>query len=141
MPSSRSKLTPILRTTGRLADKGFNALVRQNRRVAQHWQSSSDLWGHVQQLNLNCAKVSLHCRASQRSKQRYQHYVDYGEYPSKVTEGWWWFRDVMLIYPLEILWAYVQPILLSMLLGLLTTVLVIVANVVFFGGIYLLLTS
>lgn len=145
MPRPRSRYTPaanrFLRTTGKIADKSFNAMARQNQGVAGHCQASYDLWSSVQDLNLSCASVRFHCRAVDRIYQKSQYYQAHGEYPSIVVRAWWWFRDVMLLYPLDLLWAYLQPILLYLFFLLVTALLIIVANVIFFGGIYLLLTA
>ena len=143
MPRSRSRYIPaanrFLRTTGKVADKSFNALVRQNQKASQYWQTSSSLWGDLQSLGLNCATISMYVRSMRRTNLNLEHYLAYGRYPNILIRGLRWLRDVVILFPLDVLWAFLMPILLSLFCGLLTIVLVIAANVLFFGALCLLL--
>lgn len=142
---SRSSFTPVanqfLRATGRIADKGYRAYARQNQGVTDYWASRGDLVSSMQQLNLNVATISRHSRAIHRIQQEYAHYVAHGEYPSIPIRVWGWCRDEVLLRFLDIIWAYLQPILFSIFYALLMMVLIIVGNVLFFGTLYLLLTA
>lgn len=143
--SNRSRLTPsaerFLRSTGRVADKGFNAFAKQNRGVTQYWQTSSALWGGLQSLGLNCATISMNVRSMRRTNLNLKHFLAYGRYPNIFIRGLRWLRDVVILYPLDVLWAYLEPILYSIFCALLTLALIILGNVLFFGTLYLLLTA
>lgn len=140
-----SKFIPVAnrvaKGASKLVDKGFNAFTKQNRGVTQYWQTSSSLWGGLQSLGLNCATISMCTRSMRRNNLNYQHYVTYGRYPNILIRGLRWLRDVVILYPLDVLWAYLEPILYSIFCGLLTLGLIILGNVLFFGFLYLLLTT
>jgi hypothetical protein len=141
----RSKFTPaansFLRSTGRIANKGFNAVAKQNAGVANYWVSRSSLVSSMQKLNLNLASVRRSSRSIRRIKKQHAHYVAHGEYPAIPLQVWEWCRDEVLLRLLDVLWAHIQPILFSIFYALLMMVLIIVVNVLFFGAIYLLLTA
>lgn len=130
----------ILRSTGRLADQGFQSLAKQNADVVDHWMSRSSITESMQKLNYNCAQVKLSCRRSGREVDNIHRYLETGKDPAILEKVWWWITD-HLLFLWDSLWGFLEPVVMMIFFGLLRIVLIIVFNVIFFGGIYLLLTA
>lgn len=129
---TRSKFNPvanhILRTTGNVASKGAESTF--NYLITDH--SNNSMLETYQNINYSQAKVSLLLRETARSSRLYNTGI--------IERALGWFASHAL-YVLDLLWGSMSPILMHLAWSLFSILLIIAFNVIFFGGLYLLLIS
>ncbi len=150
MAQRTSKFTPttnrVLRSTSKLADKGFNTLANQNASVAADASRNVDLMELQQKMHSLRASSALFDRQSHRLSKLRQNLDRYDEPPVMVqiislTElAFGWVIDHCL-YVLQLILGFITSLLSAIFGAIFRTLVIILFNVIFFYAIYLFLTA
>ncbi len=136
----RSAAKGIASSTGYSAAKGVEKTAK--------WMATNHTGGVVdiklmqsqQSINSIAASMDLTIRTMERSNARVGRLIDTGEEDSKSKVFMGWLND-RLLYLWDLLWGLIEPILSYLFFSLMSIVLVILFNVIFFGALYLYFTS
>lgn len=139
-----SRYTPIaesiLRSTGRLTDKSFNALAKQNHDAAARTTRMISTTELMQSINFREACSAYSMRRMQRSVTRLERSMQTGKEPSITEQVLWWGIDAVR-FLWDILWGFLEPIIMMFLYGLASVVLTFVFAAILIYAIYLFLTA
>lgn len=140
MRNLRSAGKGIFRATGNRAAKGIEKTAKWL--ATDHAGSVEDinLMQSHQSINYLLAGSKLLVRTMLRNERRSDRRFNTGEEANnlEVVSGWLIDR---LLYLWDLLWGFIWPILSYLFFSLLTVVLIILFNVIFFGALYLYFTS
>lgn len=130
----------ILRSTGNTAAKGVEETAKWM--ATDHAGGVEDVkWMQTQQsINSIAASMDLTIRSMERSNARVGRLIDTGVEDSKSEVFRGWLID-HLLYLWDLIWGLIEPILSYLFFSLMSIVLVILFNVIFFGALYLYFTS
>lgn len=148
--SRQSKYTPIvnrtLRSTGKLTDKGFRALAKQNASVADDASRNVSMMELQQKMNSLNASSALFDRQSNRLSKLRQTLDMYDKPPvmvqivSLTSLALGWVIDHCL-YVLHLIWGFIASILSTIFGAIFRAVFIVLINAIFFYAIYLFLTA
>jgi hypothetical protein len=144
----KSAAIGILRTSTKLASKATVGTVKW---LATDHHGTTDFnlrQGNIMEaqhnINSSVASFNLSLRRSRRSLERLERKLNGGDEYDLITD--WtcvaagWIFD-HLLYLLDILWGFIQPILEFIFWSIVRVVLIIVCYIAFFGAIFLFLSA
>lgn len=136
----RSAAKGITISTGNSAAKGFEKTAKWM--ATNHTGGVEDikLMQSQQRVRFLAASMDLTIRTMERSNSRVGRLIDTGVEDSKSEVCMGWLIDHML-YLWDLLWGLIGPMVAYLLFSLLSVVLVILFNVIFFGALYLYIIS
>ena len=140
LSKSKPLTNHILNTTAKIASKGAESTFRYL--AKDHTNSNTHLtfMQNRQHIRYGIARMSLGTRRVQRLLDQNQRLIDIGDQPSMLEIVFGLLIDHAL-YVWDLLWGFISPILMHLLMTLYTIFLIILFNAIFFGGFIFLMTS
>lgn len=140
MRNLRSAAKGIASSTGNTAAKGVEETAKWM--ATNHTGGIEDinLMQSQQSINSIAASMDLTIRTMERANARVGRFIDTGVEDSKSVVIMGWLVD-HLLYLWDLIWGLIGPILSHLFFSLMSIVLVILFNVIFFGALYLYFTS
>lgn len=135
MRNIKSAANRTLKTTSDTAAQGIEKTASWMATDHIGASDSSNLMELGQSINFTMAKIRL---MNRRANTRYNQISE--SQTSIFAIVWGWFFD-HLIFVFDLLWGGIEPILTLIFITIVKIVLIILANVIFFYGLYLLFTS
>ena len=139
----RSQLAPLassaLNSTVKIASKGVQSTFKH---LATNHISNNihySLMENQQQIKFCIARMKLGNRRVERLLEHNQRSVDTGVYVSNIEVIFGCLVDHAL-YVWDVLWGFISPLLMHLAMNLFTIFAIIACNIIFFGGLYFLLT-
>lgn len=131
----KSAANRTLKTTSDVAAQGIEKTTSWMTTDHIGASDSSNMMELGQSINFTMARIRL---VNRRANTRYKQISE--PQTSVFSIVWGWFID-HLLFVFDLLWGFIEPILTLIFLTIVKIVLIILANVIFFYGLYLLFTA
>ena len=133
-------LRPVAKGIGNIAGKTAKWMATDHTGSVDYSLRQGSVMESQQSINFILARMALGNRRVRRLIDRHQRLVDTGEEAGGFEIVSDWIVD-RILFIWDLLWGFIEPLVSFILFGLFRIVLIVVVNIVFFGVIYLLLTS
>lgn len=135
MRNIKSAANRTLKTTSNAAVQGIEKTTKWMATDHLGTSDSSNMMELGQSINFTMAKIRL---VNRRANTRYNQISE--SQTSIFSIVWGWFID-HLLFVFDVLWGVIEPILTLIFITIVKIVLIILANCIFFYGLYLLFTA
>lgn len=140
----KSASTGILNASGKVASKAtvgtFKYLANQTPAQTEYVRRQSTVMDAQWGINSSIAKMHLIVRRMERGNAYCKQFMDTGIEAGLFEKAFDWLID-NLLFVLELIWGFFEPILTMLWMTLVRAILIIACNVIFFGGLIWLLTA
>lgn len=136
----KSAANRTLKTTSDVAVQGIEKTASWMATNHLGTSDSSNMMELEQSINFTIAKIRLVNRRANRSYNQLNNEINTDSQTSIYAIAWGWFID-HLLFIFDLLWGFIEPILTLIFLTIVKIVLIILANCIFFYGLYLLFTA
>jgi hypothetical protein len=140
MRNIKSAASRTLKATSDVAVQGIDKTASWMATDHLGTSDSSSMMELGQSINFTMARIRLMNRRSNRSYSQLNNEINTDSQTSIYAIAWGWFID-HLLFVFDLLWGFVEPILTLIFITIVKIALIILANVIFFYGLYLLLTA
>jgi hypothetical protein len=140
MHNIKSAANRTLKTTSTMAAQGIEKTASWMTTDHIGTSDSSIMMELGQSINFTMAKIRLVNRRADRSYNQLNNEINTDSQTSVYAIIWGWFIDHLLLV-FDLLWGFVEPILTLIFITIVKIVLIILANCIFFYGLYLLFTA
>ena len=140
MRNIKSAANRTLKATSDVAVQGIEKTASWMATDHLGTSDSSNMMELGQSINFTMARIRLMNRRSNRSYNQLNNEINTDSQTSVYAIVWGWFID-HLLFVLDVLWGFIEPFLTLIFITIVKIVLIIVANVIFFYGLYLIFTS
>lgn len=135
MRNIKSAANRTLHTTSNIAVQGIEKTASWMATDHLGISDSSNMMELGQSINLTMARIRL---MNRRANTRYNQVSE--SQTTLFAIVWGWFID-HLLFVFDLFWGFIEPILTLIFLAVVKIVLIILANVIFFYGLYLIFTT
>jgi len=140
MRNIKAAANRTLKTTSDVAAQGIEKTASWMATDHIGASDSSSMMELGQSINFTMAKIRLVNRRADRSYNQLNNEINTDSQTSVIAIVWGWLID-HLFFAFDVLWGFIEPILTLIFLTIVKIVLIILANVIFFYGLYLLFTA
>lgn len=140
MRNIKSAANRTLKTTSDVAVQGIEKTASWMATDHLGTSDSSKMMELGQSINFTMAKIRLTNRRANRSYNQLNNEINTDSQTSINAIIWGWLID-HLLFVFDLLWGVIEPILTLIFITIVKIVLIILANCIFFYGLYLLFTA
>jgi len=140
MRNIKSAASRTLKATSDVAVQGIDKTASWMATDHLGASDSSNMMELGQSINFTMAKIRLVNRRADRSYKHLNNEINTDSQTSVYAIIWGWSID-HLLFVFDLLWGFIEPILTLIFITIVKIVLIILANCIFFYGLYLIFTA